>query len=952
MHASLLRVLLAISCTLSVAQEALADADHLTTVWHEYRAAFPYLNQGIAVWRGERHQCVVIVSEPPPSVTKEQLHELVPSMSFKKHPLGADGWLVDGVAELTLTDAQLSALVGELHDMMYGSRYKAYVIDIPATSRKTQEARHLDLKLRSDDVLAWVGGTEARKPVRFAPLFGGVPVTFKEIKDIEPLVFVSEPQGLVGWWIPKARTVSQCMAQVRQFVLESDLIIGAAGDERGVLIVGRQRSVPYEILPPLRLETIALLGNVRADELMQTINPQALSCYINDNPTERWELNLLSPVLYDTEFGALLTISDVLLKSWSLNGANSVRGFREYPQPATWAFQKPLLHHLGSESLVFNYNSATAAQLINTDDGIKVYGAARTSVLPIAYFPDHSEPQSKHRLKVSKAEQVACDWFGSQSDPHLVRVVQYTILLQVFNAFDVKTDPGHAPQVEAEPVRNAYLAAVRDLLDSAAAAKSVDARRALVKRMSESVGRRFVNDLLTVRLLADPMIVCAGNMCFREVGLLAIALSRIAEEMHATEDAETWIQALAETTEEARAQVAKALAGAAPTDVGSDPSLTFSQWLASAMHLDEKLGDALSRQSEESAKWMHSPVVIYDHNLGSIRFTVGGHNLRIPTVKFRADKSLEAGSLPRGIDGTYRVNPVDLGRILVRGGKEPELISPAAAKPLGETLGLTERARIMHAGVHGWARSVRSFSTDEKEVVKVLRGDKPDAVIVIRRDDGTLAIDNGRIELIASEQADAIDAIVDTLSGRDEVHVRMTGMNAGEVDAMGWAIVTRRRGRDMMITAQVGRREPINMLAKQFELREYKVDNVELDAFEIVGRSAMARLRLPTATNQELSGRIDAHIRAGGRGATFLRHTKDLIIGCFQRAWRTSATPKELKAKFTNELRQDLLSKYPDAGTEFLEYQIDLIFRLRLEDFILSDRGQETNHEWVTTDRG
>src|SRR5439155_3763335 len=131
------------------------------------------------------------------------------------------------------------------------------------------------------------------------------------------LVYYSEPEGLVGWWVPKAVSVSECAVPARQFAVDSDLVVGAVGDARGVLIVGRKRVVPYDVLPPLRTESIMLLAGIDQKELMQTINPQPLGALIGDNPSEQWELNLLSPELYDTELGTLLTIADVLLKSWT-----------------------------------------------------------------------------------------------------------------------------------------------------------------------------------------------------------------------------------------------------------------------------------------------------------------------------------------------------------------------------------------------------------------------------------------------------------------------------------------------------------------------------------------------------------------------------------------------------------------------------------------------------------
>ncbi len=109
----------------------------------------------------------------------------------------------------------------------------------------------------------------------------------------------------------------------------------------------------------------------------------------NDKPSETWELNLLSPELYDTELGTLLTVADVLLKSWSEHGNNEVRGFRDYPRLESWPFGKTPLVTITSEykELIYNYNSAAAARLLKVGNNQSVLSTIRTGVLPISYYP-------------------------------------------------------------------------------------------------------------------------------------------------------------------------------------------------------------------------------------------------------------------------------------------------------------------------------------------------------------------------------------------------------------------------------------------------------------------------------------------------------------------------------------------------------------------------------------
>ena len=76
-------------------------------------------------------------------------------------------------------------------------------------------------------------------------------------------VYVSHKRGLVGWWIPKKRNLYECRVSARQFAIDADLVIGALANQSGVLVLGRERQVPVDILPPLRFETLALLADVQ-----------------------------------------------------------------------------------------------------------------------------------------------------------------------------------------------------------------------------------------------------------------------------------------------------------------------------------------------------------------------------------------------------------------------------------------------------------------------------------------------------------------------------------------------------------------------------------------------------------------------------------------------------------------------------------------------------------------
>ncbi len=230
---------------------------NLDDVWQQFRSDYPHPMQAVAVRKSSDGETILIVSEPPPHVTEADLKALLPGVKFARWRIGADGWVTDAIVRLKVSDLELRELVGELHQLMYGTAYKAYALDIPVQPQTKIPRPPLDLQIAADDALSWVvTGGATGKPVTFHPLIGGDAVTVAEIKESDSLVYHSDPEGLVGWWIPKKTRVSDCTVAARQFTVDSDLVVGAVGNERGVIILGRTRTVPYELLPPLRVESI------------------------------------------------------------------------------------------------------------------------------------------------------------------------------------------------------------------------------------------------------------------------------------------------------------------------------------------------------------------------------------------------------------------------------------------------------------------------------------------------------------------------------------------------------------------------------------------------------------------------------------------------------------------------------------------------------------------------
>jgi hypothetical protein len=198
----LLAVVLLLGSTLS-AQE-----------WERFRAAYPYHIQAIALSApdllGGR---TMIISEPPPSVTLEDIENLDPALrdaTTKEHRLGVDGWVKDVVIRIpALEQGRLAGVVNRLQLRLFGTAYKAYVMGIPADATRPELAK-LNLRVTSGDLKTWIFGH-----------------TRKEAWDV---IFWMFGIGLVlllaAWGFIKAKRAGMA---VLVFAIAVGMMIGASG---------------------------------------------------------------------------------------------------------------------------------------------------------------------------------------------------------------------------------------------------------------------------------------------------------------------------------------------------------------------------------------------------------------------------------------------------------------------------------------------------------------------------------------------------------------------------------------------------------------------------------------------------------------------------------------------------------------------------------------------------
>jgi hypothetical protein len=634
-------------------------------LWTNFRQTYAFHAQFLALSEASSDNSrTLIISEPPPHITIEQIlpifGELLLSHQIKKHLIGYDGWVKDVVITLKGSDSEISAVLSRINQKLFFTSYKSYILPLktaPPAISPIIEARkyNLDLSVTPAEIENWI-----KTPTeRFIPLEGGRGLTFAQLTAEKASgVFNTQQRSLVVWWIPKIQTVEDCRIQARQFALDSDLIVGAVSKPTGLLVLGRVRSVPVDILPPLRVETISLLSAVakgQAGELKQSYerrHPLA-GKYIDHRD---WAPILLSPEIRDTEYGSLLNITDQLLKGWSQNGQVKYYNF-DYPQPNEWAFPKPLFIHLNAKSaLTFNWNTKGVGYTL--ESGVnKIYALNRTASLPVSYIPENSSffESSKETLE---AEDKGYDYFAKRSDPNLTRVVQYAALYQIFSALGVAKPP-ELPSSDDRAglaLDKIYLEFVRDLT-----------------ALSDEKITQLAQELLPTA----QKLLQAQNLPNLKQHLIANETERIEDELKLAGISkgtpkynEMRQQKLAEidgkigdlekslpTTSEKLAQNLKELRRHRPATFGEQLTL-------SALISFKKIPDLYSQKTEPVKNtWIHSQVIVISESTGDLAVLTGGHNLAAKVTKFKVGAVPVGKKLVRDVQGNFVVGLPDRAKL-------------------------------------------------------------------------------------------------------------------------------------------------------------------------------------------------------------------------------------------------------------------------------------------------
>jgi hypothetical protein len=627
-----LTIAVGIILTLCLAPTLVSAQGRSNTDWLEFREIYPYHIQGVAL-SGPRADGsrTVIIAEPPPHVTLDALKSKVDAAVFagahvESQNIGAGGWARDVVASLPKkTDSELHSFIDKLHIYLFETAYKAY--PLPFT-RSNPDKSPLDLAVSASDLNKWLYQANEK----FQPLFGGKSAAISELlRTGQSGLYFSDTPGLVSLILPKKLSLSQFKRELRQFALDSDLILGAVDSPTHTAIVARERHVSVEALPPLRVETMLQLAATKKSELAQSYERNNFFAGRTDLLQFDWAPIYLSDELIDTEYGSLLNITDQLLKSWSSAGLVSYVDF-DYPHPSKYPFDQALIIDAGLSRVTFNWNTKGAGYVV--DFGArKILAVNRTGALPVSYFPgDDNKPGNP----LEKYEKQGYQWFAERSDPNLVRVVQYATLYQIFREFGI-TDDSIRANAYSRPELKVLSDSAREFLDDflkrdlgalvpksptpqmkSEIDKTLGGIQDLQKRLRAELtvfSRTFLNDVSD--RLANPRI--------DEPLLDSIRRGRVNE--------------LTLTGEQDKNLRARKIA----LEIASNPFI--KEWAHHFLDIE----DIVLRYDEASQKrdsgWIRTASIVLSQTEGAIAKLVGGHNLDSRILHFRVSATVAPGDI-------------------------------------------------------------------------------------------------------------------------------------------------------------------------------------------------------------------------------------------------------------------------------------------------------------------
>lgn len=521
------------------------EADTACLGWRDFRRGHPYPYQAFAAGQIDADTLVLVISEPGPALSKTALLDLVRqtfgpdllNVERRRWYIAIDGWVEDLVLTLRthgrpgpdpLAVPRLRDQVALLHQALFGTAFGGDLEDLgnpPAAGRTAPPAPAL--RVTAAEIASWIG----EPALQWQPIDGSdeTPQPWRALDDGRTagafassdgaLVILTFPTALVQRAKADPAALAVLRVPFREFAVSADAVFGGVWTTAGqTTLIARRRRTPLTRLPPLRFETFALLATQRGDELAQSFERTAVfagKLFDGDDLGRDWAPIFLSPVLEDTEFGALLNMTDQMLKSWSSAGRTEYRYF-DYPKPTHFPFKgRPIADIVGAtgvRSVLFNWNTAGSAVVVKMPRQ-SILAVNVTTALPVTYGAD-GKTKAEGGADMLQYEEEAFSYFSGLGDPNLARVAQYTAIYQLFRA--IARDAGSADDdasdsdTDRHPAARAVLAKAATtliaLIDSGMMQAKSEEAKATLARFADFRQRHHDLDAGTLGpILADRM---------------------------------------------------------------------------------------------------------------------------------------------------------------------------------------------------------------------------------------------------------------------------------------------------------------------------------------------------------------------------------------------------------------------------------------------------------------
>ncbi|MCA1431160.1 MULTISPECIES: hypothetical protein [unclassified Bradyrhizobium] len=650
--------------------------------WNSFRKIYPNHVQTIALSRADATgHCVLIISEPPsdtlpkrsyPELLKSVFRDHLSGVEIKKKSIGLGGWVEDLVVSLNgYSDPRLlNDDVGYLAQVMWGTTYKAPILDLSNLKPAEKWSAPLNVSIRHTELKGWlVDGTMKLFPVEFT---AANPMTLSQlVQQKRTGTYFTTERGVVLLLIERNRNFEEYRADFRKFALDSDLVVGAIRiGQTHLALIGRERETSLQAMPPLRFETARLLATTDKAELAQSYERNQLFAgrlEKGEYAGSDWAPIYLSPELINSELGSTLNLTDQMLKSWSMAGAVQYHGF-DYPVPRSFPFDgKPIMQQAQArepkiEQTLFNWNTTGAYSLMNhpMNGGTawQTLASLNSGSLPVIY-KDESQPA--YDAVFGPFEDAGYTYFRSLRDPLLARVTSYQVIFQSTRDHPLPTAlPIHkAVAANVESVR----AKIEKLLKATLNLAAMDENTLVSSCEIAAIAGEFRSADACKQAIARTVLTAAayqrGSPAFRKA-LTDFLLDRNLGQRVGNVDPDL--------TDHALIDFGFGTTISLPPELEDAAALLASRYFVQSVRMIGAVKDDDRRdvfaiysmdQAEDPDSYIQTARVVLSSNLQGV---VGGHNLSGRTAIVETDSAVAPGSsklLSRGNRDVIVLNPAD-----------------------------------------------------------------------------------------------------------------------------------------------------------------------------------------------------------------------------------------------------------------------------------------------------